>query len=88
MINLIMTPQRSELKAEYATENDVLTVTINDMSEVFDFTNVTEGIAEEIISELLPVNPIVSAEKIGETINITVIQFYGEAEKELYEVAI
>ena len=88
MINLIMTPQRSNYKAEYNVENDVLTVSIDDVSEIFDFTGLPEGIADEILVETLPINPIVSAEKIGETINITTIQFYGEAEKELYEVAI
>ena len=85
MIDLIETPQRADIKAEYTVNNDVLTVMIGDIKETFDFAELEEGIAEEIIAETLPVNPIISAEKIGETLNIKVIRFYGEDEKELFE---
>lgn len=85
MINLIETPQRADFKAEYTTENDILTVKINDVTETFNFTGLAEGKAEEIIAETLPVNPIISAEKTDETINITVIRFYTFDEKELFE---
>lgn len=86
MINLIKTPQRADIKAEYIINNDILMVQINDTIETFDFTGLEEGIAEEIIAEVLPINPIISAEKIGDTINIKVIRFYGEDEKHLFEV--
>lgn len=86
MIKLIETPQRSDIKAEYILNNDLLTVKISDIEEVFDFTGLEEGIAEEIIVEKLPVNPIISVEKTGDTINIKVIRFYGEDEKHLFEV--
>lgn len=85
MINLTYTPQRANYKAEYIINNDILTVKIGDVQEVFDFTGLEEGIAEEIITETLPINPIISAEKIGDTINVKVIRFYGEDEKELFE---
>lgn len=86
MINLIYTPQRADIKAEYIINNDILTVRINDVSEVFNFTGFEEGIAEEIITEVLPINPIINAEKIGGTVNITVIRFYSEDEKEVFEI--
>ena len=85
MINLIYTPQRAEIKAEYIVDNDVLTVKIDDVEEVFDFTGLEEGMAEEIIAEALPINPIVKVEKIGDTVNVTVIRFYGADEKEVFE---
>lgn len=85
MINLIYSPQRADFKAEYIVNNDILTVKIGDVAETFDFTGLEEGVAEEIIAEELPVNPVVSAEKIGNTINIKVIKFYGEDEKHLFE---
>ena len=85
MINLIETPQRADMKAEYIIDGDILTVTIGESTEVFDFTGLAEGIAEEIISEVLPVNPIVSAEKTGDTVNVTVIRFYSADEKSLFE---
>ncbi len=85
MINLIETPQRADIQAEYIVDNDVLTVTIDGISEMFDFTGLGEGIAEEIMVEVLPINPIISAEKIGDVINLTVIRFYTFEEKELFE---
>lgn len=85
MINLIYTPQRADFKAEYIVNNDILTVKIEEIEEIFDFTGLEEGIAEEIIAEILPINPIISAEKIGDTINIKVIRFYTFEEKELFE---
>lgn len=86
MINLIYSPQRADFKTEYKIEDDKLIVTIGEVAEVFDFTGLSEGVAEEIIVEELPINPIVSVEKTGEEINITVIRFYGEDEKYLFEV--
>ena len=85
MINLIETPQRSDRKVIYKVDGDVLTVILDGAEEVFDFTGLEEGIAEEIIAEILPINPIISAEKIGDTINIKVIRFYTFEEKELFE---
>lgn len=85
MIDLIETPQRADIKAEYTVENDVLTVIIDDISEIFDFTALEEGVAEEIIVEELPINPIVSVAKIGDTVNIEVIRFYSAEEKGLFE---
>lgn len=86
MIDLIYSPQRADFKAEYKIEDDKLIVTIGEVAEVFDFTGLSEGVAEEIIVEELPINPIVSIEKRGKEINITVIRFYGASEKHLYEV--
>lgn len=86
MINLTETPQRADMKAEYNVNGDVLTVKIGEIEEIFDFTGLEEGVAEEIIVEELPINPIVSAEKIGDVINVKVIRFYGEDEKHLFEV--
>ena len=85
MINLTYTPQRADIKAEYIVNNDILVVKINDITETFDFTGLAEGMAEEIIAEVLPINPIVKAEKIGDTVNVTVIRFYGADEKEVFE---
>lgn len=85
MINLIESPQRADVKAKYEANDDILSVTIDNATETFDFTGFEEGIAEEIIAEELPINPIVSAEKIGDTVNVTVIRFYDKSEKEVFE---
>nr|DAM13543.1 MAG TPA: hypothetical protein [Caudoviricetes sp.] len=86
MINLTYTPQRADFKAEYKVEDDVLTVKIGTIEETFDFTGLPKGIAEEIIVEKLPINPIVSVEKANDVIDITVIRFYSKEEKYLFEV--
>lgn len=84
MINY--TPQFSDFYVStYQLENDVLTVSINDVVETFDFSSFGDGVAEEIIPDLLPINPIVSVERVDGVLNITVIQFYGESEKSVYE---
>ena len=85
MINLIYTPQRADIKAEYTANNDILTIKIDGTVETFDFTGLEEGNAEEIVTEILPINPIISAEKIDDTVNITVTRFYTFEEKELFE---
>lgn len=85
MINLIYAPQRVDFKAVYTVNNDILTVKIGDTEETFDFTDMPDGRAEEIISEILPINPVLSAEKIGDVVSIEVIRFYGPDEKELFE---
>lgn len=85
MIDLIETPQRADIKAKYTVEDDVLTVKINGVAETIDFTGLEDGMAEEITVEYLPVNPIVSVEKTGDVISVTVIRFYGEDEKAVFE---
>ena len=85
MINLIKSPQRADIKIKYAINNDVLTVKMDDMEEIFDFTGLEEGVAEKIIADVLPINPIISAEKTRNIINIKVIRFYNSDEKELFE---
>lgn len=85
MINLVYTPQRADITVEYIVDGDVLTVKMGEIEEVFDFTGLEEGQAEEIIAEALPINPIISAKKIGDTVNVEVIRFYSPEEKELFE---
>ena len=85
MINLIKTPQRADMEVEYFINNDILTIKIDNIEEIFDFTGLDEGVAEEITVEKLPINPILKAEKVGDTINIEVLRFYVFEEKELFE---
>ena len=80
------TPQRSDIyRVTYELNECVLKITLNDIEEVFDFTEFEDGIAEKIKPDELPLNPIVSLEKINGEIHVTVIQFYGESEKHEYE---
>ena len=85
MIKIIETPQYSSWKYTYEIEGDILTLTMNEEIEVIDLTDLPEGQAESIELEVLPINPVVSIEKTGEVIEVTLIRFYDEDEKELFE---
>ena len=55
MINLIKTPQRADKNIKYEIFGDLLKVIYNnELIEIFDFTGLTEGMAEEILAETLP----------------------------------
>lgn len=85
MIKIIETPQYSSLKYTYEIEGDVLTLAMNEETEILDLTDLPEGQAESIKLEVLPINPVVAIEKTGEVIEVTLIRFYDDDEKELFE---
>lgn len=85
MIKIIETPQYSSYKYTYEIKDGVLTLTMNEETEVLDLTELEEGQAESIELEVLPINPVVSIEKKGEVIEVTLIRFYDSDEKELFE---
>lgn len=85
MIKIKESPQRADMKISYAISNDILTITLDGVSEVFDFTGMPEGKLDSVEVESLKLNPIISAEKIGEEIIVEVLRFYGADEKHIYE---
>ena len=85
MIRVIETPQRADMKINYVVDGDILNVTIDGVTEEFDFTGLPEGRMTEIEPDELKVNPIVEAEKIGDEITIKLIRFYGKDEREVFE---
>ena len=86
MIKIKESPQRADMKISYAISNDILTITLDGVSEVFDFTGMPEGKLDSVEVESLKLNPIISAEKIGEEITVEVLRFYGVDEKHIYEL--
>lgn len=85
MIKIIETPQYAPFKYEYEIKGDVLTLTMNEETEVLDLTELEEGQAESIELEVLPISPVVSIEKASDIIEVTLIRFYGDDEKEVFE---
>ena len=85
MLRIIETPQYASFKYTYETECDVLTLTMNEKTEVLDLTGLPDGKAESIELEVLPINPVVSIEKTGDVIEVVLIRFYDSDEKELFE---
>lgn len=87
MIKIIETPQfRSKSKISYEVKDDVLIVQMNGITEEFDFTGLPDGLAEGVYPEKLDINPIVSAEKIGDELTIVLIRFYDEIERGVFEI--
>ena len=85
MIKTIETPQYSSFKYTYEIRDDVLTLTMNEETEILDLTDLPEGQAESIELEVLPINPVVTIEKTGEIIEVTLIRFYDSDEKDVFE---
>lgn len=85
MIKIIETPQYAPFRYTYEVEGEVLTLTMNEETEVIDLTDLEEGYAESIELEVLPINPVVSIEKTGEVIEVTLIRFYDSNEKDVFE---
>jgi|GEM_PF-2930589 hypothetical protein len=83
---LIFSPQFSNIKSSYKLENQKLTISIDGIEEVFDFSVMPDGILEHVEVEILPINPILSAKKSNGILEIIVIKFYDDDEKMLYEV--
>jgi len=89
MITVIESPQRCDFHTISYVINqteDVLSVTLDNITEEFDFTGLPEGIAESIEVDFLPLNPVVKAEKIGEEVIVKLLRFYSKEEKHLFEV--
>ena len=85
IIRIIETPQYAPFQYTYEIKGDVLTLVMDKETEVLDLTELEDGKAESIELEVLPINPIVSIEKAGETIEVTLIRFYGDDEKDVFE---
>ena len=85
MIKTIESPQFAPFQYTYEIKGDVLTLNMNEETEVLDLTELPEGQAESIELEVLPVNPVVSIEKTGEIIEVTLIRFYNDDEKDVFE---
>lgn len=78
-MNAVFTPQvpHFAVEANYSATGDVLTVEINGISEVFDFTGMPDGRASEVTAETLPINPVLGAVKENGTLTVTLAKYIG-----------
>lgn len=87
-----LTPQRSDCTQSYSVQNDVLTVTVNGVTDSFDFSTLGNGDQVTDITTTLPVNPIINVTRVDGIIEVTMISFYGvdadEIEKIFREVTL
>lgn len=77
MMKILLSPQISKHLIEYEFGNDVVTATINNESETFDFSDFPDGKAENI-ETTLPINPIISAERIEGILHVELVNFIAE----------
>ena len=68
-------PIRSDRKVTYEATGEVLTVTMDGFSDVFDFSNLKENEYLMNLTTKLPINPIRSARKVGGIVEVIVEQY-------------
>lgn len=72
-------PQVNSEKIEYIFKGETITVKYKDGTDTFDFTNMPDGISENIETDL-EINPIVLAKKENGTLWVELINFIEEHE--------
>ena len=71
-------PQRSDTVILYSFEGEKITATIGIVTDTFDFSNFPNGKA--IVDEIettLPVNPIISAERVDGELRVVLLYYHG-----------
>jgi len=81
-MKVYLSPQRSNNKLEYVFDGHHVEVTYNEnLKEAFDLTDVYEeaedGGKRRKPQEILPVNPIISAEEIDGELHVSVLRYHG-----------
>ena len=85
-------PQVSDKKLIYEFNNDVVTATMNGVTETFDFSGMPNGVADSIESGAFDFNPVISAKKENNILYLELLNYisedatYEERFPEWYEV--
>ena len=83
MMKVYFSPQVSDERIDYTFENDVITATLNGVTETFDFSEMPNGVADSIESEVFDFNPVISAKKENGTLYVELLNFIdGDATEE------
>lgn len=72
-------PQVNSSKIKYTFKDNIITATINGKTDIFDFTNIPDGIAKNIETNL-EINPIISAKKEDGILYVELLNFIDENE--------
>lgn len=76
-MRIMKSPQRADEKINYSIENEVITVEFREQTEVYDFSTMPNGIAEEIKSEVFSFNPVLSAKRESGVLSVELLNFIG-----------
>lgn len=85
-MKIYLSPQVNNERIIYEFDNDRVKITINGISDEFDFTGLPDGelelydheTSENLIQTVLPINPIISAKKKGGVLYLELINWIGE----------
>lgn len=77
-MKVLFSPQRSDESIEYRFEGEKIKATIGNITDIFDFTSFPDGMAKvEEIETTLPINPIISAERIDGELRVVLLYYHG-----------
>lgn len=76
-MKVLFSPQRSNQKIQYKFENDKVIATINNVTDVFDFTNLKDEMVRNLDTKL-SFSPVISAIRKNDDIHVELINFIGE----------
>lgn len=77
-MKILYIPQVSDRKLTYEFNNDVVTATLNGVTDTFDFSGMPNGVADSIESESFDFNPIISAKRVDDILHVEVLNFIGD----------
>ena len=73
-MRVLLSPQRSDRKIGYKIEGEKVIATIDNVTDIFDFSTMPDGIMDEV-ETILDVNPIVSAKRIDGELYVELLNF-------------
>lgn len=83
---VLYSPQVSDKEIIYSFDGDVITATIEGMTDVFDFSAFGDGVLqlysskppfEPLFTTTLPIMPILSAKRENGTLQVEILRFIG-----------
>jgi hypothetical protein len=78
MAKVLFSPQVNQgNKIGYSFQGDVLTITLEGITDIFDFTDMPIGIMDSVETDL-PMNPILRAERKADGLYLTLLNYINE----------
>ena len=78
-MRVLFSPQVPAVEGQqirYTFDNDVIVVEIDGQTDVFDFSEMPDGMATNI-ETTLPINPILSARRVGGVLEVVLLNWIG-----------
>lgn len=76
-MRILLSPIFTEDAISYSFETNKITALINGESDTFDFSAMSDGVLDEIVTTL-PYSPIISAEKENGVLSVVLLNPIGE----------